>query len=165
MGHRCRIPPYSNSPNLQVGWDTHGFKSLPGFFCVLLRMTVHVSMVYGVMALSVMELQLGVFRFLTTTHAETKAIKMHLWSLCTVLCFTHVYLHAQTTVQWCTWQITVILIAGKTWIPQLESLCLDKNGAGSGISSLYLSVVATCSTYLMKSLLPIIYIGYKGKNP
>ena len=44
--HRCRIPPYSNSPNLQVGWDTHGFKSLPDFFCVLLRMTVHVSMVY-----------------------------------------------------------------------------------------------------------------------
>ena len=45
----CRIPPYStcsNSPNLQVGWDTHGFKSLPGFFCVLLRMTVHVSMAY-----------------------------------------------------------------------------------------------------------------------
>ena len=35
-----------NSPNLQMGWDTHGFKSLPGFFCVLLRMTVHVSMVY-----------------------------------------------------------------------------------------------------------------------
>ena len=26
--------------------DTHGFKSLPGFLCVLLRMTVHVSMVY-----------------------------------------------------------------------------------------------------------------------
>ena len=42
----CRIPPYSNSPNLQMGWDTHGFKSLPGFFGVLLRMTVHVSMVY-----------------------------------------------------------------------------------------------------------------------
>ena len=46
IDHRCRIPPYSNSPNLQVGWDTHGFKSLPGFFCVLLRMTVHVSMLY-----------------------------------------------------------------------------------------------------------------------
>ena len=46
IDHRCRILPYSNSPNLQVGWDTHGFKSLPGFFCVLLRMTVHVSMVY-----------------------------------------------------------------------------------------------------------------------
>ena len=46
IDHRCRIPPYSNSPNLQVGWDTHGFKSLPGFFCVLLRMTVHVSKVY-----------------------------------------------------------------------------------------------------------------------
>ena len=45
IDHRCRIPPYLNSPNLQVGWDTHGFRSLPGFFCVLLRMTVHVSMV------------------------------------------------------------------------------------------------------------------------
>ena len=46
IDHRCRFPPYSNSPNLQVGLDTHGFKSLPGFFCVLLRMTVYVSMVY-----------------------------------------------------------------------------------------------------------------------
>ena len=46
IDHRCRIPSYSNSPNLQVGWDTYGFKSLPGFFCVMLRMTVHVSMVY-----------------------------------------------------------------------------------------------------------------------
>ena len=27
-----------------MGWDTHGFKSLPGFFCVLLK--IHVSVVY-----------------------------------------------------------------------------------------------------------------------
>ena len=46
IDNRCRIPPYSNSPNLQVGRDTHGFRSLPGFFCILLRMTIHVSMVY-----------------------------------------------------------------------------------------------------------------------
>ena len=28
----CRIPPSSNSPNLQVGWNEHGFKSLRRFF-------------------------------------------------------------------------------------------------------------------------------------
>ena len=46
MGHSCQIPPYSNSPNLQVKWDDHGFKSLRHFLCVLLKMTVHVFMVY-----------------------------------------------------------------------------------------------------------------------
>ena len=37
-----------------------------------------------------------------------------------------------------TWRITVILIAGKNLNTQIVAPCLDKHGAGSGISSLYL---------------------------
>ena len=44
LWHWCPILPFSKSPNLQMGWDEHGFKSLHHFFCVLLKMTVHVSM-------------------------------------------------------------------------------------------------------------------------
>ena len=39
-----------------------------------------------------------------------------------------------------TWRITVILIAGKIWIPPIGVPCWDKDGAGSGISGLYLWV-------------------------
>ena len=45
-----------------------------------------------------MELQFGVFRFLPTTHVETNANKMCPRSLWAMWHFTHVYLHAHTTV-------------------------------------------------------------------
>ena len=48
-------------------------------------------------ALSTMELHLGVFRFLPTTHAETNTNKMRPRCLSTVQRFMGVYLHAQTT--------------------------------------------------------------------
>ena len=51
-----------------------------------------------VMASSAMELQLGVFGFLPTTHKETNANKMRPWSSQAVRHFTRVYLHAQTLV-------------------------------------------------------------------
>ena len=38
----------------------------------------------------------------------------------------------------CAWQITVILIAGKTQIPSIWAPCQNKDGAGSGTSGLYL---------------------------
>ena len=51
-----------------------------------------------VMASSAMELQLGVFGFLLSTHTETNANKMRPRSSRAVGRFTRVYLHAQTAV-------------------------------------------------------------------
>ena len=76
-----------------------------------------------VMASSAMGLKLGVFRFLPTTHTKTNAIQMRPRSLCAVQRFTHVYLHAKTTVDTGNiriWQTKVILITGKTCRPQFE---------------------------------------------
>ena len=96
-----------------------------------------------VMASSAKGLKLGIFGFLPTTHAKTNTKQMRPRSSHTVRCFTHVYLHAQTAVdegdirtRW----TTVILIAGKTWRPPIWAPCQDKNGAGSGISPVYLWV-------------------------
>ena len=96
-----------------------------------------------VMALSAMGLKLVVFGFLPTTHAKTEAKQMcslNLCAPCSVLCMLN-YLHAQTVVD--VGDIynrgtTVILITGKIrrlpiWVP-----CRDKNGAGCGISLVYL---------------------------
>ena len=38
----------------------------------------------------------------------------------------------------CTWQIKIILIGGKTWIPAIEAQCWEEYGTDSGISSLNL---------------------------
>ena len=60
--------------------------------------------------------QIGVFGFLSTTHAK----QMHPRSLHAVWRFTHVYLHAQTAVNAGdkrTWWTTVILITRKTQRP------------------------------------------------
>ena len=51
-----------------------------------------------VMASSAMRLKLGVFGFWLTTHAKRNAKQMRPRSWPTVRCFTHVYLHTQTTV-------------------------------------------------------------------
>ena len=61
--------------------------------------------------------------------------------LCTMRHLTHFYLHAQTAVDAgdiCTRRTRVILITGQT--PETPNLspCWAKNGAGSGISRLYL---------------------------
>ena len=50
------------------------------------------------MALSAMEIQLGVFGFWPTTHVGTNADKMRSQSSRTVQCFKCVYLNAQTAV-------------------------------------------------------------------
>ena len=59
----------------------------------------------------------------------------------TVRHFTHVYLHAQTAVDAGdirTWQTTVILITRETRRPPIWSPCRNQDGAGSGISLVYL---------------------------
>ena len=81
--------------------------------------------------------EFGVFGFLLTTH--TKQIRPR--SLHTMRRFTRDYLHTQTTVDVgdiCTWRTTVTLITGKTRRPPIWASCWDQNGAGSGISLVYL---------------------------
>ena len=72
--------------------------------------------------------KIGVFGLLPTTHVETNANKMRP-QLCAAF-------HASQYIH--TWRITVILIMGKTRRPPIWALCWDKNGAGSGISLVYL---------------------------
>ena len=75
-----------------------------------------------------MRLKLRVFGFLLTTHAKTHAKQMRPRSSPAVQHFTHVYLQARTAVDADdirTWQ---------TW----RAPCQNKDGAGSGISSVYL---------------------------
>ena len=90
---------------------------------------------------SAMGLELGVFGFLPTTYVKTNATQMRPRSLRAVRRFTRVYLHAQTAVDAGdirTWQTMVILISGKTWRPPNWAPCRNQDGAGSGISCVYL---------------------------
>ena len=55
--------------------------------------------------------------------------------------FMHVHLHARTAVDAgdiCTWRTTVILITGQTRRPPIWAPCRNQDGAGSGISGVYL---------------------------
>ena len=88
------------------------------------------------MELSAMELQLGVFGFLPTTHAETNAHKI-VHDLQALYDISYIYLDAQPQCIH-TWQITIIQNHGKTRILLIWALCWFKDGAGSGISCLYL---------------------------
>ena len=78
-------------------WDRHTIH-----MCVQCVLTLNAGTGRGVplcvTAASAMELQLGVFGFLTTTHAETKANKMRAQPLRAVQHFTPVYFHAQAAV-------------------------------------------------------------------
>ena len=49
-------------------------------------------------------------------------------------------LYVQCWIYTCTWRIMVILIVGKSQITPIGAPCRDKNGAGCGISGLYLWV-------------------------
>ena len=83
------------------------------------------------MASSAMRLKLGVFWF-ADQHTETHANKMNPQSSRRVAFHTLIFTLRPQYIS--TWQITVILIVGKTRIPQIWVPCQDKNGAGSGIS-------------------------------
>ena len=63
------------------------------------------------------------------------------YNLCAPCCVSHMFIFKLRPHYICFWQVTVILIVGKTWIPPIVALCLDKDGAGSGISGLYLWLV------------------------
>ena len=94
-----------------------------------------------VMTSSAVGLKLEIVGFLPTTHAKTHTKQMRPWSLRTVQPFTHVYLHTQTAVDAGdihTWQTTVIFITGKSRRPRIWAPCRNKDGAGSGISGVYL---------------------------
>ena len=96
-----------------------------------------------VMASSAMRLNLGVFGFLPTTHAKANAKQMRSRSsraarLSACDCF-----HAQPAVHAInlrTWRTTIIFITGKTRRPPNWAPCQDQDGAGSGISGVYLWV-------------------------
>ena len=85
-----------------------------------------------------MEVQLGVFGVLPITHTQkqmqTKCIQ-NLRAPCGISCMFIFTLRPQYIR---TWRIMIILIVGKTRIPPIGAPCLDKDGAGSGISGLYL---------------------------
>ena len=89
------------------------------------------------MASSDMELQLKVFGFLPTTYMERNANKMHQRSSRPVQHFKGVYFHAQTTVH--------THLTNQDYFDRLKNPntpigapCQNKDGAGSGISRLYL---------------------------
>ena len=78
------------------------------------------------MALSAMELQLGVFRF-SLTNKQNKTLHA-------LRQLTHVYLHARMTGDAGdigTWQITVILIMEKTEYLPIGAPCREGKGAYS----------------------------------
>ena len=93
------------------------------------------------MVLSAMGLNWGLWVFADHTHANTKQICP--WSTCAMQCLTGVYLQAQTTVDagniltyasdepWLFW------LRKNLKTPNL-SPCQDKNGAGFGISHVYI---------------------------
>ena len=87
------------------------------------------------MALSAMRLKLGVFGFLPTTYAKTNAIQMRPQSLRAVWHFTHVHIHAKTTIDAGdirSWRTTVILITGKIQRPPIWATCWNQDGAVLG---------------------------------
>ena len=86
-----------------------------------------------VMVLSVMGLKLGYSDF-CRPHMQN-ANEMCPRSSCGV---SHVFIVMLRPHYIRIWWITVILIVGKTRIPPIGAPCRDKNGAGSGISLVYL---------------------------
>ena len=90
---------------------------------------------------AMMELQLGVFGFLPTTHTETNANKMCPQSSRALQHFTRVYLHPQRAAH------THLANQGyfdrwKNPNTPIGDPCRDKDGAGTGISGLNLWLYA-----------------------
>ena len=90
--------------------------------------------------------QIGDLRLFTDHARKNNAKPMHLRSLRTVRYFTRV-LSSRSDRSRCTWWTAVISITGKpedpqferkTWRPPIWAPCQEKNGAGSGISSVFL---------------------------
>ena len=97
---------------------------------------------------SAIGLKLGVSGLLRTTSAKTNAIQMRPRSARAVLCFTRVYLHAQTVHvvdagDICMWWTTVVLIKGKTWRPQYEP------HSGIRMAQVLLSPLFGCGFYFV----------------
>ena len=89
------------------------------------------------MALSAMELQLGIFVFCwphTRKQMQTKCVH----DLCVLLGVSRVSIFMLRPQYIRTWQITFILIVGKTQINSIWAPCQNKDGAGCGVSCLYL---------------------------
>ena len=98
------------------------------------------ELLYGTapcMVSSAIEFQLEVFRYLPTRNTQTNANKMHQQSSRALRHFMRLYLHAQTEVH-------VHLMNhgyfdhGENPNTPIGAPCWDKDGAGSGISGLYL---------------------------
>ena len=87
------------------------------------------------MVSSAMEFQLGVFVVLPTTHVEKNANKMRPWSLCGVSCMFSSCLDNTT---YAPDKSHLLWLQEKPKYPQLEPHARDKDGAGSGISGVYL---------------------------
>ena len=89
-------------------------------------------------------LKLGVFGFLRTKNGKTDAKPMRPRSLRTMQRLSEFYRHAQTAVDagdMRTWRTVVILIMGKTRRPPIWAPCWNQDGAGFGISCVYLSII------------------------
>ena len=118
------------------------------------------------MASSAMGLNLGVFGFLPTTHPKAMCSR----SLRVARRFTHVWLHVQTAVHASntrTWLTTIILITGKTRRPPIWAPWRDQDGAGSGISGVYIcdvfikygfSEILCCMVGIDKNYLYNLYV-------
>ena len=92
----------------------------------------------SVMASSTMELQLWVFRFLPTTHVETKR-KQNAPTIFACLAAFHTFLSSRSDRStYAPDKSWLFKMAGKTRIPLIGAPWLDKDDAGSGISGLYL---------------------------
>ena len=89
------------------------------------------------MALSAMEPQLGYSDFYRP-HAQKKMHTKSVYDLCELCGISSVFIFTFKLQYIHTWGITVILITGKIWILPIGAPCLDKDGACSLISSLYL---------------------------
>ena len=87
------------------------------------------------MVSSAMGLKLGIFGFLSTTDAKTKAKQKRPRS-------SHpVYLYAQNAVDAGdirTWRTTLKLTTGKTQRHPIWAPCWNQDGAGSGVSHVYI---------------------------
>ena len=103
-----------------------------------------------VMESSGMQLQLGAFWFLLTTHAERKRKQKCAHGLSRGLCcVSSVFIVILRPHYMRTWRITVILIAEKPRIPPppIEAPCLDKRSCRFwDLRSIHSSKITTCVT-------------------
>ena len=103
------------------------------------------------MSSSAMKLQFGGIQvFADCTHVNKRK-----HNVSTILAAFQTCLSSSSNRSTCTWRITAILIAEKTQIPPIGPPYWDKDGAGYGISGLYLWVKMSTKCDLVQIYLQI----------